>query len=165
MALVEASSAELTAALAQLRSDMRPIVELPEERRRDAEVRNYVVETAVRRLGEPVIELAVGLCRREGGDEAALPSRRAVTPVVRAALAGAAAVHRTSMELQGEPLRDALDVALVAAADAVLALAEQRDRKPATHAGLARRLSALLQALSARGAPPAPPSPPHAAAP
>jgi GTP-binding protein EngB required for normal cell division len=136
-------AAALGPALARLAADARPLAQLGPERRDDPEVRAYLVERTVARLG-PVVGDA--LSARAGVELDAT-----VTAAVRSALAGAAAVHH--VELTGRALEGALEAAVGAAADALESRATTAPGP--TPATLEVRLACLAAALRQRAAGPA----------
>jgi hypothetical protein len=148
--LAESLSAELVRALQQLRQDVRPIAELDEERRSEPAVRDYVVDATVRRLTPA---LAAALQAQTSGPLANEPLGEWVIgdwimPAVRATLAGAAAAYRGVGHLQGEPLRGAVERAVV---EAAAALERQADAPlpPSPSEALSTRLAAVAAALGA----------------
>ncbi|HZO14327.1 MAG TPA: dynamin family protein [Polyangiaceae bacterium] len=144
--LAEAFEGELTPALTALRADARPLAQLPEERRREPELAAYLVERTVERLSPALAQAIAAHARRSGSwDDDALGNLiTTVEPPIRAALAGAASAH--GRQLEGPPLRAALEAALSAASEAV---ARDAARPPAASGEetLARRLEALHAAL------------------
>lgn len=106
---------ELAETLALLETDARPIEQLPAERREHPQVRAYLVDKTVERLG-PAICLALDERARQQHD-AALFEASELSRVVRATLAGAAAVHSAGVILRGAALRGAIEQALVIACD------------------------------------------------
>src|SRR5690606_38296414 len=105
-ALAEAMVAELSEASAQLAADVRPLAELSAERRRDPDIRSYLVERTDQRLTAPLL---ASIARR-WPDEGPAPAcvEEILAPAAGAALTGAAAVLRGSGPLAGEALMAAV---------------------------------------------------------
>ncbi|HTN84381.1 MAG TPA: dynamin family protein, partial [Sorangium sp.] len=156
----------------ELAADLRPIVALPEERKRtDASVRAYVQERLVTRLSWPLsVEIARaahaggetgarGARVAEGAEEAsaargapgAEPSPRAAAHV-RAVLMGMVAVHDAPDELAARSIEGVVEAAIDAFAMALSAEAEVPVPPPAS-AAVEQRAQALRAALEAPATP------------
>lgn len=132
--LAAAIDEAIAPARAELRADLKPLGELPEERQRgDAGLREYLRERFVARLAEPVVtELSRGAvdaappARGPHAEPAApfLPPPRA-SAAVRAVLMGAVASHDAPAHLLERPLDRVIEAAVEAFAAALVAEAEQ----------------------------------------
>jgi GTPase SAR1 family protein len=122
-----------------LAADLRPLAELPEDRRRgDPGLRAYVLERVVARLTEPVA-LEIGRA------VSVTPPSRAIA-AVRAVIMGAVAASESPADLVQRPLERVLWAAIDAFAGALLAEAAQA-RPPAASAAIEQRALAMRSAL------------------
>ena len=142
-------------------ADLRPIAELPEERKhRDPGLRAYAQERLVARLTAPLaaeIAAAAASAAPGEGQGAALPSARAVAQV-RAVLMGMVAVHDAPAELVERSIEGVVEAAIDAFAMALSAEAEEPIPPPPS-AAVAQRADALRAAFEEAGAAlPAPPA-------
>ena len=126
-----------------LAADLRPLAELPDDRRRgDPGLRAWVVERVVARLAEPVAhEIARAV------SAPALPAR--AVAAVRAVLMGAVAAVEVPADLADRPLDRIVMAAIDALASALVAEAVQPP-PPTPAAAIEQRLDALRSALSVR---------------
>jgi len=153
--IAETVVARLEAALAALREDARPIAQLPEERRRDPEVRGYLADRTVDRL-TPAICAAIVEQVQGAGDAKAVPAReltKLIQGPVRATVGGAAAAHRAGAYLHGEALTATVEMALRVAADRFASAAESSLDEAVTPS-LELRLRSLDAALGDGGGSP-----------
>ncbi|MCC6552149.1 MAG: dynamin family protein [Polyangiaceae bacterium] len=145
-----------------LSADLRPIAELPEDRKRsDPGLRAYAQERLVARLTAPLsAEIAAAAARAPGGEpgfgaEGAVrfdrgPAPRAVAQV-RAVLMGMVAVHDAPAELVERSIAGVIEAAIDAYAMALSAEAEEPIPPPES-ATVALRAEALRAAFDAAGA-------------
>ena len=136
-----------------LAADLRPIVELPEERKRsDPGLRAYAQERLVARLTGPLVgEIAAAAGASPGeGQGVALASPRAAAQV-RAVLMGMVAVHDAPDELVERPIEGVIEAAIDAFAMALSAEAEEPIPPPPS-AAVALRADALRAAFEEAGA-------------
>jgi GTP-binding protein EngB required for normal cell division len=151
--LAAAIDEAIAPARAELRADLKPLGEIPEDRQRaDGGLREYLRERFVARLAEPVVaELSrgavdAGRSTRDGAGALAVPPR--ASAAVRAVLMGAVASHDAPAHLLERPLDRVLEAAIEAFAAALVAEAEQ----PAVEspsAALELRALALRDAFAA----------------
>jgi hypothetical protein len=123
-----------------LAADLRPIAELPDERRRDLAVAAYARDRIVTRLAEPLA--------REIARAAAVTSSPRAIATVRAVLAGASAAHDVPAAVaEGASLERVVDAAVESFAAALLADTEIAT-PAAPFAALAARAAAMREAFA-----------------
>lgn len=141
----------LAPALAELRRDMIPIDQLPEESRGDAEVKTYVIDKTIERLTPAVAAALTRALERRGEIGGFEPV--ALEPTLRGVLGGAAAAFGGRPPIDGAPLVGALSVALAMSAETLEAAAPDvsldRSRLAAS-----LRIRALADALNGSPATP-----------
>lgn len=140
--------AELIApALAELKRDMIPIDQLPEESRGDAEVKSYVIDKTTERL-TPAVAAALAETLAARGEAGALEPGL-LEPALRGVLAGAAAAYGGRPPIGGAALVDALSVALAMTAETLEAAAPHA-RVDRRRLAASLRIRALADALAHR---------------
>lgn len=133
----------LDAPLDQLWIDARPLEQLTEERRKSQEVRNYLIDRCVARLSPVVVSVVL----ETAGEDLSRAGVAAVRRSVRAAIAGAAAAHRSGPFPEGDALRAAVAAAVGAAAEEIEAAGAAPPRDATRYRGVQRRLAAFTSAF------------------
>lgn len=141
--LAESIMRRLDAPLDELWIDARPLEQLTEERRKSQEVRNYLVDRCVARLSPVVVSVLL----ETAGDDLSRAGAGAVQRSVRAAIAGAAAAHRSGPFPEGDALRAAVTAAIGAAADEIEAAGSAPPEDATRVRGVRRRLAAFSSAF------------------
>lgn len=145
--MVEMIEKALAPARRQLALDLRPIAELPEERKRsDPGLRAYAQERLVARLSGPLAAEIAAAARRWMPEGEALPGRAAMQ--VRSVLMGAVAVHPAPAELADQAIDGVIEAAIDAFGIALLGAAEEPVPSP-PGAALELRAEAVRAALGA----------------